>query len=255
VVNQSDLDRALAAAGLDAPTRYDEVTSSTNATALELAASGAPEWTLVAAGHQEGGRGRLGRSWVDRPGQALMFSFVLRPEIAAPAGGLLPLLAGAAMATAAGDVAGVGVRCKWPNDLQLGERKVGGILAESSVVGGRLRHVVVGIGVNLEPPPGIPEAAGLGPVDAGAMLEAFLRSFRAAYHPAAATFPAEVRRAWTDRSATVGRTVVVTHADGATTRGVAVGVDDTGGLIVQRAGGEVVVSSGDVAHVEQQPPA
>ena len=54
------------------------------------------------------------------------------------------------MAAAIRDVAGVDVRCKWPNDLLVGDAKVGGILVESSVVDGRLAHAVVGIGVNLE---------------------------------------------------------------------------------------------------------
>ena len=60
MLSKADLERALVAAGLDAPVRFDEVTGSTNATALELAAAGSPEWTLVAAGHQSAGRGRQG---------------------------------------------------------------------------------------------------------------------------------------------------------------------------------------------------
>ena len=59
--SELDLERALAAAGLRAPVRWEEVTGSTNATAYALAMDGAPEWTLVAAGHQTAGRGRLGR--------------------------------------------------------------------------------------------------------------------------------------------------------------------------------------------------
>ena len=68
-----DLERAFADLGLDAPVRFDEVTGSTNATALEMAEAGAPEWTLVAAAHQTAGGGPLGRWWTDRAGAALMF--------------------------------------------------------------------------------------------------------------------------------------------------------------------------------------
>ena len=101
MLSTAELERALAAAGLHAPVRFEEVTGSTNATAEALAASGSPEWTLVAAGHQTAGRGRLGRTWVDRPGE--------RPDVldrasadvaAADVAGLIPLLAGASMAEA-----------------------------------------------------------------------------------------------------------------------------------------------------------
>ena len=81
MLSEDALVRALERVGLRAPVRFDEVTASTQATALELAAAGTPEWTLVAAGHQTEGRGRLGRTWLDRPGRALMFSFVLRPAL------------------------------------------------------------------------------------------------------------------------------------------------------------------------------
>ncbi len=135
MLSVTDLERALADLGLEAPVRFDEVTGSTNATALGLAESGAPEWTLVAAGHQTAGRGRLGRTWTDRPGAALMFSFVVRPSLEPERGGLIPLLAGAAMAVAIRDVAGVNVRCKWPNDLLLG--RLEGRRDPRGVVGGR----------------------------------------------------------------------------------------------------------------------
>src|SRR4029450_1199953 len=81
VLSEDALVRALERVGLRAPVRFDEVTASTQATALELAGTGTPEWTLVATGHQTQGRGRLGRTWLDRPGRALMFSLVLRPEL------------------------------------------------------------------------------------------------------------------------------------------------------------------------------
>ena len=97
----ADLERVLVAAGCAAPAQWDETTGSTNATARARAEAGDPEWTLVAAGHQSEGQGRLGRSWEDRPGAALLFSVVLRPTIDPPDAGLLPVLAGAAMAEAA----------------------------------------------------------------------------------------------------------------------------------------------------------
>jgi BirA family biotin operon repressor/biotin-[acetyl-CoA-carboxylase] ligase len=240
-----ELERALAALGLEAPVRFEEVTGSTNATAVELAEAGAPEWTLVAAGHQIAGRGRMGRTWSDRPGAALMFSFVLRPALDPEAAGLIPLLAGASMAAAILSVVGLEVRCKWPNDLLLEGGKVGGILAESSVADGRLRSVVVGIGLNLEPPADVATAAGLGHADAAALLSAFLRRFHDGY----ARLPEGVVDDWTAVSATLGAEVEVARLVGPPVRGRAISIDERGALVIRTASGTVTVTSGDVEHL------
>ena len=240
-----DLERAFVDLGLDAPVRFDEVTGSTNATALEMAEAGAPEWTLVAAAHQTAGRGRLGRSWTDRPGAALMFSLVVRPSVDPSRAGLIPLLAGVAMAAAIRDVAGADVRCKWPNDLLVDGSKVGGILVESSVADGRLAHAVVGIGVNLEAPGDVPAAAGIGDADPAMLLTSFLRGFHAGY----VRLPEGAAEAWTEVSGTLGRSVEVTPRDGPSIRGRALAVDERGALVLQTGNGTVTVSSGEVEHL------
>ncbi len=245
MLSVTELERAFADLGLEAPVRFDEVTGSTNATALEMAEAGAPEWTLVAAGHQTAGRGRLGRTWTDRAGGALMFSFVVRPSLQPERGGLIPLLAGATMAVAIRDVAGVDVRCKWPNDLLVGDAKVGGILVESSLVDGRLAHVVVGIGVNLEAPDDVPEAEGIGSADPVALLTSFLRRFREGY----VLLPEGAAEAWSEVSATIGRSVDVARRDGPPIRGRALAVDERGALVLETGSGTVTVSSGEVEHL------
>src|SRR6476659_5026248 len=163
MLSTSELERALAAAGLEAPAHFEEVTGSTNRTAWSLAMAGSPEWTLVATGHQTGGRGRLDRTWVDVPGRALLFSIVLRPTWLPPdRAAVLTLAAGLAMVSAAREVAAKELRCKWPNDLLLFDRKAGGILAESRTAPDQIDHVIVGIGVNLDPPANVDLAAGIG---------------------------------------------------------------------------------------------
>jgi len=99
VLTRDDLIAALAAIRVSAPVRADEVTGSTNASALAMAEDGAPAWTLVAAGHQTDGRGRLGRTWTDVPGRAVLVSVVLRPALPPARLGLLSLAAGAAVAS------------------------------------------------------------------------------------------------------------------------------------------------------------
>jgi len=240
----------LARVGLQAPVRFDEVTGSTNATAAALASDGTPEWTLVAAGHQRAGRGRLDRTWVDRPGDALMFSLVLRPPLAPERAGLVSLLAGVAMAEAAGRLGDPDVACKWPNDLVIGERKVGGILAESAIERGELRHLVLGIGVNLgEPPEGVPKAGALGGVRDRELLEGFLRAFRAGYRPADEGFARTVLADYREASATLGCRVRATTVEGRAVEGVAVDVDERGGLVLETTSGPASVTFGDVEHL------
>jgi BirA family biotin operon repressor/biotin-[acetyl-CoA-carboxylase] ligase len=250
MLTNDDLVAALAAIPVVAPVRADEVTGSTNATAVELAEGGAPEWTLVSAAHQTEGKGRLGRAWVDAPGHALMFSFVVRPALPPARAGLLSLLAGACMAEAIRAVAGRDVTCKWPNDLVLHDGKVGGILAESAVDRDTLRYVVIGVGVNLEAPPDVPEAAAIGErAGQRELLAAFITRFAAIYDTHDASLPERVRQAWIPVSATIGQVVSATTTGGHEAVGRAVGIDGFGSLLLSTDTGEVRVAFGDVEHL------
>jgi BirA family transcriptional regulator, biotin operon repressor / biotin---[acetyl-CoA-carboxylase] ligase len=249
MLTQDDLTAALAAIPVVAPVRADEVTGSTNATAVALAEAGSPEWTLVSAAHQTEGRGRLGREWVDAPGHALMFSFVLRPDLPPVRAGVLSLLAGACMVTAIRDVAGRQATCKWPNDLMLRDAKVGGILAESAVERDVLRYVVLGVGVNLEAPEGVDGAAGIGAVGEQPLLTAFLTRFAAIYGTRDASLPERVRQAWAPVSSTIGEMVKATTTDGDDVAGRAIGIDSFGSLLLSTDDGEVRVRFGDVEHL------
>ena len=245
MLNEDALARALAAAGLSAPVRWDDVTGSTNAIALALAAEGAPAWTLVGAGHQTAGRGRLGRTWVDRPGAALLCSVVLRPSWGTDRFGLAALAAGTAMAGAASEMSGLEVRCKWPNDLLVGGEKVGGILSEAHASIEGIAHVVVGVGVNLDAPDGVDGAGAIGIVEMEDLLTAFLRRLRELLEGRVA----EVVARWRAVSDTLGRDVEATTVSGDTIRGVAVDLDETGALLVDSDGGRVRVTSGEIHHL------
>lgn len=252
MLTREDLLQALAAIRVMAPVRAEEVTASTNATATAMAEEGTPEWTLVSASHQTEGRGRQGRTWEDVSGRALLFSVVLRPEGIAPnRAGMLSLLAGASMAEAIRSVTGRRVTCTWPNDLVLHDRKVGGILLESSIVQGNLRYVVVGIGVNLDPPDGVEGAAGIGEASMRDLLVAFLERFQAIYDAGEPSFPERVRIAWLPVAATIGRLVEATTMDGRVMTGRATGLDGFGALKLSTDSGEVRVGFGDVQHLDQ----
>ncbi|MBW3630860.1 MAG: biotin--[acetyl-CoA-carboxylase] ligase, partial [Gemmatimonadetes bacterium] len=114
---------------------------------------GAPAGTTVLAEEQVSGRGRVGRSWSSPPGLGLWVSMVSRPRLLAEPG-LLPLVVGLEVARALDAFAAPDMVCiKWPNDLILGGRKVGGILCEAAWSGGAPSFLVVGVGINVRHAP------------------------------------------------------------------------------------------------------
>jgi BirA family biotin operon repressor/biotin-[acetyl-CoA-carboxylase] ligase len=126
---------------------YFERVDSTMDLLHQLAAEGAEAGTAVLAGEQLGGRGSRGRSWHSPPG-GLWLSVLFRP--AAPGGvEVMSLRAGLAVAEALDGLMPRLVQLKWPNDLMLGERKVGGILCEARWQGHTLGWVTVGVGMNV----------------------------------------------------------------------------------------------------------
>lgn len=127
---------------------FTEVTS-TNDVAKQMAKAGAPHGTTVVAGHQTGGRGRMGRSFSSPAGMGVYLSVILRPQC--PAEQLMHLTCGVGtlMCDAVQDVCGVRPKLKWINDLILDDKKLGGILTELSLgKEGIVQYAVVGIGIN-----------------------------------------------------------------------------------------------------------
>jgi BirA family biotin operon repressor/biotin-[acetyl-CoA-carboxylase] ligase len=136
------------------PLTWSETTGSTNDDALAAARAGAPHGALFVTEAQAAGRGRRGNAWLAAPGQGLLFSVVLRPNVKlerAPALALLTGLAIREVVQAALDTHQVdeGALVKWPNDVIVTDKKVAGILVESQVRGSELGAVVVGVGLNV----------------------------------------------------------------------------------------------------------
>lgn len=209
-----------------------------------LAEAGAVEGTVVAADHQTRGRGRRGRQWLDARGTNLLLSVLLRPEIAMARIPQLSLLAAVAAAEALERVTGVAVGIRWPNDLQVAERKVGGILAEAVTTGGRVAYVALGFGINVnqtEFPPDLAIRAGslageMGRIlDREAILEALLLSLDRWYTRWLRDGFAPVREGWLRVSLTLGRSV-----GGPGVTGTAEDLDADGALLVRTADGACV---------------
>ena len=123
--------------------------SSTNTVAMQAAAEGKPEGAVFVAEQQTAGRGRGGHSWDSPASSGIYVSLVLRPRMT-PADVLpLSLASGLAVREAVREVTALACDLRWPNDVLLNGRKVCGVLAEMSAEATRVRHVVVGIGLNV----------------------------------------------------------------------------------------------------------
>lgn len=247
MLTQHTVADAARAAGLPVPIRFLPVTGSTNDDVLDMAHAGAPEWTVMVAARQESGRGRLGRTWSSPPGTSLAVSVLLRPSMLAADAPLLGLMAAVCMAEACADACGVTVRSKWPNDLTVGDRKVGGILPEAQMDGPAVTYAVIGAGVNVgqgrddfasefrETATSL--AAEGGKADATGLLAEFLVRMRRAYTPADSSFGTQVVGAYRRLCATLGRTVRATTTDGHTIEGEAVDIGPAGHLMIRTASG------------------
>lgn len=220
-----------------------EDVDSTQTETARLAAAGAPEGTVVSARHQRAGRGRRGRDWWDRPGDSLLLSVLLRPPVAAAQAPQLSLVGALAVTDALWAVAGTEARIRWPNDVMIAGRKVCGILPEAtSGDGGRLQHVIVGIGVNVNQDRFPPDLSGRATSlrlatgfrhEPARLLAAVLEALDRRYAEWLAGGFAALRDAWRERSATLGQPV--TLPDGGA--GMAVDVDADGALLVRTGEG------------------
>ena len=262
---------ALTTRRLGRPVLYFPRTGSTNDVAHERAAAGAAEGLLVIADEQTAGRGRLDRRWWAPPGSSLLMSLLLRPALPPDRAGQLTMCLGLAAVEAIEAVTGLRPALKWPNDLLLEGRKLGGMLTELRLDGERLAYAVLGLGVNvnvafdegrtderrttdssfvIRPSSELADTAislsmVLGrEVDRVALLAALLARCEAWYERALAG--ESPHAAWAARLDTVGRRVTVATTTGSVA-GMAVGVTPEGALLVRGDdAAEHVIWSGDV---------
>jgi BirA family transcriptional regulator, biotin operon repressor / biotin---[acetyl-CoA-carboxylase] ligase len=234
--------------------------ASTQERARELARAGAPHGTLVVAGVQTGGRGRLGRHW-GSPEGGLWMSLVLRPGFEAGLASRITQTAAVGVARALWEI-GVEAHIKWPNDLLANGKKICGILAESGVEkGGRLDYAILGAGMNANLDPadlGVPDRevttirSELGrDVDPLALLRALLSNL-AAELDRIGDF-GSVLEEWRSLNCTLGEKVRVRRF-GETIEGLAVDLTREGALLLATPRGTVQVFEGEIEHLRQGGP-
>jgi len=258
--------RALVSDTRFADVRWTAETGSTNSDLMALAADGAPEGVVLVADHQTAGRGRLGRVWTAPPQASLLLSVLMRPAVGLGSAHELTTAVALAARDACVEVAGVSPGLKWPNDLVVvsplgdgAQRKLAGVLAESTLRGDRFDAVVVGIGLNVNWPDRLPaEIDGIAvalnhvtgaTVDRVELVASLLRALDRRYGALSTADGREQhRRDEVAASATLGRPVRVIRSHDELA-GTAVGLAADGALQVD-VGGEVVsVSVGDIVHL------
>jgi BirA family biotin operon repressor/biotin-[acetyl-CoA-carboxylase] ligase len=226
--------------------------TSTNDEAKRLAGEGATHGTVITADTQTAGRGRRGRVWASPAGN-LYLSIVLRPVFPPSEAPPLAPAIGLAIARAIEEVAPVTARVKWPNDVQVGGKKVAGVLAESVVSGSTLEAVIVGIGVNVgtELPPELAEIATTLSRESGRNVrksdveEAIYASIYPVYGAFVLGGFAALAKDWAARDALLGREVKISSGGG-TVEGRAEGIARDGSYRVRTKDGVVNVTAGEV---------
>jgi BirA family transcriptional regulator, biotin operon repressor / biotin---[acetyl-CoA-carboxylase] ligase len=229
---------------------------STNRVALELGHAAEPEGAVVLAEEQTAGRGRAGRTWQSDRAAGIYVTLLLRPKLSPVQAPLLTMMAGLSAYAAVCAQTGLAPDLKWPNDLLLRGKKIGGILTEMHAEPSQVRFVIVGIGLNVnqEKFPGELAATATSlRIETGKqesrleLLVKLLREFESDYNRFLREGPTGVTGKFEAVSSYArGKRVRVVNGS-ASFAGVSAGLSAEGLLQVQRDDGQVVVViSGDV---------
>jgi BirA family biotin operon repressor/biotin-[acetyl-CoA-carboxylase] ligase len=234
---------------------YFDSLDSTMDMATKLAMQGCPEGTLVLAEAQSKGRGRMGRAWHSPKYKGLYFSLVLRPKISVDKAAVITLLCGVSIAEAVKEISGSDVQIKWPNDILIRNKKLGGILTEIKAEMDEAAFMIIGVGLNInnDKKSLITGATSLRE-EAGSsfkrveVLRAILQRLEAHYLSFRHKGPAEIIEKWRRLALTIGRRVKVSsHSEHI--EGEAFDVDLDGALLIRNDSGLTrKVIAGDVLH-------
>lgn len=238
---------------------YFPTADSTQSIALSIANKTEANGTVVVAGQQGRGRGRLRRKWISPTG-GLWFSVLLRPKIPTGLVTLLPFMAALAVREGIAKVTSLDAHLKWPNDVMISGKKVAGILLDVSAEAEAVNYAIIGIGVNVnvdtaEIKSKIPPAMGiislreeLGyDVSRLELIRNILESMEKFMDLLIRKGAYEVISIWKKHSDMLGRRITVFQNNVAIHTGTAVDLDDDGSLLVKvDAGKTIAVTSGDI---------
>jgi BirA family biotin operon repressor/biotin-[acetyl-CoA-carboxylase] ligase len=237
--------------------RVFEKTSSTNDVVEKLARDGVKEGAVVFAESQTKGRGRMGRKWLSPARKGLWFSVLLRPDLRPQAATQLTVAAAVSLVRAIEEQTGIQPEIKWPNDILIQGRKVAGVLTELSAEIDHVKHLTLGIGVDVnlaasEFPPELRKIATSLKIEAGRAVSradlaaAILRELDRHYASIGSGRFEEIAEQWEKRCTTLGRRVAI-DIGGRIVQGHAEALDPDGALLVRTQHGHLErIMGGDV---------
>ena len=237
--------------GRESSIHYFSELSSTMDMAKDLARKNCPDFTVVIAGRQTAGRGRLNRQWLSDDG-GLYFTLVLRPDIPLPMSSRVNFLASLTLARVLRDLYQIEAAVKWPNDILVDDRKLSGMLSELEAEAERVFFINIGLGINVNnDPTGVePGAISLKnmlgrEISRVRLLSRFLDEFEDRLKNAEFE---NIISEWKQYTVTLQRRVrIVTQRE--VTEGLAVDVDENGALVVRLADGSIKkITYGDCFH-------
>ncbi len=234
---------------------FRDTVESTNTLARELAEMGEPEITVVWAEAQTQGRGRQGRKWFSEPHQNILMSLILRPKIPPERVFLNIMALSLAGILAIESIAQLKPRLKWPNDILLNGKKIGGILTEYSLKKNQIDYVISGIGLNVNWSPPEPDLV----YPASSLFSEtkkrfsreklaikILKNFEILYELIRAKRFQDLRQKWEKKLDLFGKRVTVS-TDGRELTGMPLAIRDDGSLLLKTdTGQELIIRSGDI---------
>ncbi len=234
-----------------------ETLESTNTTAKKFAELGEPEGTVVVAEQQTHGKGRMGRQWASPKGRGIYFSLIIRPKIPVMQAPQLTLVVATVIAEAIREQYAVPATIKWPNDIVVNGKKLCGILVEMSSDMDQIHHAVIGIGVNAnntrEELPEVvtqwtPTSLYLetgSPIDRAHFTVYVIEQLERAYEMYLMSGFRPFRSKWESMAYSIGNEITITMV-GETIRGILLGIEDSGALVIEENGIKRTIHSGEI---------
>ncbi len=233
---------------------YKETDSTNNQAKRE--AEAAEHGTLIIADIQSAGKGRRGRSWSSPAGTGIFMSLILKPVLRPAYASMLTLVAALSTARAIEETAGLEAKIKWPNDLVVNKKKVTGILTELSAEMEQIHYIVIGIGINVNTenmPDDIASTATSLRIESGrqlsraALIACFLNYFEKDYESFLSSCDlSSLMEEYNKRLINRGSMVRVLDPE-EEYEGKALGINEKGGLMVQRGDQLEIITSGEVS--------
>ncbi|MDI6605833.1 MAG: biotin--[acetyl-CoA-carboxylase] ligase [Candidatus Omnitrophota bacterium] len=250
-----EINRTLRTEFLGAKIHYFAELDSTMNAAMQLGAQGAAEGTLVVAESQRKGRGRLSRDWFSPKYKGIYASLILRPKILPVQASILTLIAAVSICEAINQTCGLEARIKWPNDILMHNKKLGGILTELNAEMDRIKFMVIGIGLNVnnDKKSLVSGATSLKEhkkewINRVSLLGQILLGIEENYLVFQKKGADPIIEKWREHSLTLGKRVKV-HCQRDCIEGEAVEIDSDGGLLIRKDSGIMEkVMAGDVVH-------